>query len=286
MTVLRQRIYRVTVGTIRVGAPAHVAFEIERGVSAQPNKTTVKLWNLSLSHQRQIEQSADQQVIIEVGHESTDRGLERIFQGRVFRAPGRGSRDAQPTLRTEVAALDVVTHVEARDAGREYQQRRTARSFAPGASPATVLRGLVEDIGVGEGNLNEAITVATSSGITFDEGLVVSGQAARELTQILRGVGLRWSVQHGAFQALRGATPLQVQAVRLAPSTGLIGSPEPGTRGRVKAHAILTSDIWPGRAIVLESARTSGTFTVRSMKSTGDSHTNDWQSELQLEAVA
>jgi hypothetical protein len=203
----------------------------------------------------------------------------------VFRAGRRSGRDAQPTIRTEIAGLDAVTHIEARDGGREYQQGRTARSYGPGVRPSTVLRGLVTDSGASFGNVNEAAAIMDASGITFDEGFVVAGSAARELAQLLRIFGLRYSIQRGAFQAMRGGAPLQITAVRLAPETGLIDDPEPGTRGRAKATAILTSDIWPGRAVVIDHPRMSGNFVVRSMKSTGDSHTNEWQSELELEAA-
>lgn len=285
VTALFGRLYRIAIGAAAAGAPARVHFEIDRGVHAQPNKAIVQLWNPSLEHQRAIEQSHDAQVVVEVGHQSTQRGLERIFSGTVFRGGGRSGHDAQPTVRSEVAGLDVVTHVEARDGGREYQQSRASRSYAPGVAPSTVLRGLIADFGVGVGNVNEAAAVMDASGITFDEGIVVSGQATRQLTQLLRVFGLRWSVQSGLFQAMRGGRPLQLSAVLLSRDTGLIGNPEPRTRGRAKATAILTSDIWPGRAVSIDHPRISGDFTVRSMKSTGDSHTNEWQSELELEAA-
>jgi hypothetical protein len=293
VTALSQRLYRATVGTLRIGAPARVAFEIERSVRATPNKATLKLYNLSLAHQRQIEQSGAAQVVIEVGHASTARGLEQIFRGELFRggrggtgASASGGAGSQPAIRSEVTPVEVVTHVEARDGGAAYQQARTARAYEPDVAIETVLRALIADVGIGAGNVDDTVAaIATTGATTFGEGFTSSGQASRELTRVLRTFGLRWSIQHGAFQALAGTTPLATQAVLLSPRTGLIGSPEPGTRGRVKARAILTPDIWPGRAVVVESARVSGRFVTRGMKSTGDSHANDWTSELELEAA-
>lgn len=293
MTAVSQRIYRATVGTLSIGAPARVGFEIERAVRHTPNKATVKLYNLSLAHQRQIEQSGAAQVVVEVGHASTGRGLEAIFRGELFRggrggtgSSASGGAGAAPPNRSEVTPVEVVTHVEARDSGAVYQQARTSRSHEAGVSVGTVLEGLVVDVGIGRGNLDDAIAfVSAAGGDVFGEGFTASGQATRELTRVLRTFGLRWSIQHGVFQAMRGGQPLATQAVLLTPATGLIGSPEPGTRGRVNARAILTPDIWPGRVVILQSARINGRFVTRGMKSTGDSRANDWTSELELEAA-
>lgn len=286
MTQLRQRIYRVTVGELQIGAPARVSFDIDRGATSPVGKATLQIWNLSASHQRQIEQLEDTaQVVLESGHESTGRGLERVFSGHVFRGGGHGGANAQPTLRTERSALDAVSHVEARDGGAECQRRRSARTFGEGVSFGTIMQALVGDLGVGNGNLSQAVAMANEAGAgRFDEGYVISGQTSHEITRLLSAVGLRWSIQHGAFQALRGGEPLQTSIVRLAPSTGLIESPVPGTRGRCSAKAIMTSDIWPGRALLLESQRVEGRFTVRSMKGKFDSHGNDNQFDLELAA--
>lgn len=293
MSALRQRLYRATIGTLQIGAPARVAFEIERSVRHTPNKATVKLYNLSLAHQRQIEQSGAAQVIIEVGHESTGHGLEQVFRGELFRggrggtgASASGGAGAAPSIRSEVTPVEVVTHVEARDGGATYQQARTSRSYEPNVAIETVIRALIADVGIGQGNVDDAVaSIAEQGATTFSEGFTSSGQASRELTRVLRTFGLRWSIQHGAFQALAGSAPLNTQAVLLSAATNMVGSPEPGTRGRVKARMLLTPDVWPGRAVVIASARVNGRFVVRGMKSTGDSHANDWTSELELEAA-
>lgn len=275
------RAWRVTIGTLRVSAPLRVAFEIERSVRATPGKATVRIWNLTRDHQAQIEQATAAQVIVEAGYE--ERGIEQLFRGELFRARGQHG-GAQPGIRTEYDAVDAVTIVEARDGGREYQQARIERSFEPGVSVSTVLRACVDALGVGPGNLDEVAARAEleAGGSTYPEGTVLSGQASAELTRILRGLGLRWSVQHGALQVLERGRALQTQAVRLAPDTGLVGSPEVGTRGRVRAVSLLQSELWPGRVVVLESERVRGRYVARSVTYRGDSHGQDWYAECDL----
>jgi hypothetical protein len=282
MSKLFGRTWRVTVGTLRVDVPMRVAFEVERSVRSTPNKATVQIWNLTRDHQAQIEQAADAQVIVEAGYVS-DRGLETIFSGELWRA--RGSSSGPTGIRTERSgAVDAITHVEARDAGVAYQQARVERSFAAGVSVATVLRACADALGVGSGNLGDVADLAQldAGGTTYPEGTVLSGQAARELTRILDPLGLRWSVQSGALQVLRRGQSLRSQAVRLTPETGLVGVPEVGTRGAVKAVSLLTPDLCPGRPVLLESARVSGRYLVRSVTYRGDSHGQDWYAECDL----
>lgn len=270
-----RRVYRATVGTIRVSAPMRVGFEIERSIHPTPGKATLRLWNLTRDHQTEIEQAAAAQVIVEVGH-ADDRGLETIFSGGLFRAHG--------AIRTETEGVDAVTHVEARDGGRQFRGARIEQSFDRGVSVDTVVRACARSLGVGAGNVDAIASAAQlSNGSTaFPEGTVLSGPAALELTRVLASLGLRWSIQHGALQIQRRGEPLATQAVRLTPKTGLLGAPVVGTRGRVKAVALITPDLWPGRAVVLESERVEGRFLIQSAKYTGDSHTNDWHVEMEL----
>lgn len=279
MGTLFRRAWRVTVGTLQIAAPLRVAFEIERSVRSVPNKATVQLWNLTRDHQAQIEQAAAAQVRIEAGYEG-DRGLELLFVGELWRARGAGQ-----AIRTDrQGSTDAVTHVEARDGGIAYQQARVERSFEAGVSVATVLRACADALGVGAGNLGDVVELAEldAGGSVYPEGTVLSGQASRELTRILDSLGLRWSVQGGALQVLRRGAALRSQAVRLTPSTGLVGAPEVGTRGAVKVVALLTPDLWPGRAVVLESARLTGRYLIRSTRYRGDSHGTDWYAECDL----
>ena len=278
MTLFR-RAWRVTVGELRIEAPLRVAFSVERSVRSTPNKATVRIWNLTRDHQAQIQEAADAQLVVEAGYED-DRGPEQLFRGEVSRARANQA----PTSRTERSGQDVITFVEGRDAGGAYQRARIEQSFEPDVQVSTVVRACADALGVGAGNVEELAGIAElgTGGTMYPEGIVLSGQASRELTRILRELGLRWSVQHGALQLLRRGEPLQTRAIRLTPSTGLLGSPTVGTRGRVNARALLTPDLWPGRRVRLESERVQGRFSCRSVTYIGDSHGSDWFADCEL----
>lgn len=278
MGKLADRVWRITVGTLQVSAPMRVSFEIERDLRPSPNKATVKLWNLTRDHQSQIEQAARAQVIVEAGYEQ-DRGLRQLFRGELFR--GRGGAGVGTAGE---GAVNAVTTVEARDGGVEFQQARVSQGFEPDVDVATVVRACARAMGVGLGNVDEVLASAEleAGGNTFPEGTVLSGQASRELSRVLEALGLTWSIQHGLLQLLSRGQGLDRQAVRLAPETGLVGSPEVGTRGRVKVTALLSADIWPGRPVVLDSDRVSGRYLARAATYSGDSHGQPWYARCDL----
>ncbi len=277
MTLLFNRDWRVQVGEVLVEKPLRVAFEVERTTRPQPNTATIRIYNLARSTRNRLQQEERATVSLEAGF---DGDTSQIFQGQVVRARANQTRPS----RVERDALDIVSIVEAADSGQEYREARVSRSYEPGVSITRVLRDCASALGVGAGNVREVEALAALSGgeTTYTAGTVLSGQTSRELTRILASYGLRWSVQHGALQVQRRGEPLQSQAVRLSSATGLVGSPEVGTQGRVKATALLTPDLWPGRRVVLDSQLVEGQFLVDSIKYDGDSHGDAWYAHLQL----
>jgi hypothetical protein len=262
------RLARVTVGTLRAAAPLRIAFEVERSVHGR-GKARATVYNLTRSHQSEIEAAADAQLVVEAGYRD-DRGLEMLFSGRVARSHGHD----QPSRGSRSEGRDVATFVDGTDGGIEMRERRVSGSYGPGVQVATVARACADALGVGAGNLEEALAAVGSP--TLPAGTVLTGSAARELSQLLASFDLHWSVQHGALQVLGLGGALPVEAVRLTSSTGLIGEPELGTRGRVRVTALLTPDIAPGRPVLLESRRASGRYVTRSARYTGDTEGDEW----------
>lgn len=281
MTSLFIRDWRVQIGELVVEAPLHIGFDCERTTRAQPNTGTIRLYNLSRSSQALIEEARDATVILEAGYLD---GRAQIFRGQVSRARSNQA----PPARTTRDGLEVLSEVEVTDSGANFRQARVCQSFQPDVSILTVMRACSDALGVGEGNLAEVQGFAELEGgqTVYPEGTVLAGQASRELAQILRSYGLRYSIQHGAIQVHRRGRALQTQAVRLAAGTGLVGAPEIGTAGRVTARALLTPDLWPGRRVVLDSERVDGQFLVDSIKYEGDSHGEAWYATLELRPEA
>lgn len=281
MTTLFRRDWRVQVGELVVRRPLHVQFDIERTTRPQANAATVRLYNLTREHQALVEAAREGVVVIEAGFIDN---VSQIFGGHVVRARAGARSGAREPVKMERDGPDVVTIVEALDAGGELRSARVARSYQAGVSVTTVLRDCVEALGLGEGNLREVERLAALEGgqTSYPEGTALDGQASAELTRILASYGLRWSTQHGTLQVQRRGAALQTQAVRLHASTGLLGSPEVAANGHVTVRALLTPELWPGRRVVLDAERVQGRLTIASLKIEGDSHGDAWQATCRL----
>lgn len=281
MARLFLREWRLQVGELVVERPLRVSFDLERTTRSQPNTGTIRAYNLSRDSQALVEGAAGATVSLSAGFRDQ---TAQIFLGQVSRARGN---EVAP-VRSSSDGLEVVTLVEVTDAGQAYRQARVAQTFQPGVSVLTVLRACVGALGVGEGNLREVEAFAELEGgqTVYPEGTVLAGQAARELSRILRSYGLRYSVQHGAIQVTRRRRALQTRAVLLRSGSGLVGAPDIGTGGRVKVRAALTPDLWPGRRVVLEAERVEGQFLVDAIRYEGDSHGDAWWATCELSPEA
>lgn len=261
------------VWSLRIGSHDVTGLDFEADVSKstkrEPNKCTLTVYNLSKQHRDAIAKGTE--IEVNAGYERAG-GAHRRFIGAVKKVA---------ISRNDV---DVVTKLDAEDAGDAYRTSRINRSFAPGTSIEVVVRALVGSLDVGPGNLEDWVRgLGLEDGSTsFPSGYVVSGSAPRELTRVLHSAGLRWSVQNGVLQFRERGQPVRSTAVRLAPDSGLIGSPTIGEKGKVTAETLLQPDIYPGSIVTLESDQLRGQYTVASLKDALKSRGAEWKSTLEL----
>ncbi len=252
-----------------------VSFKIERSTARAPGTAEIRLWNLAPTTRAAVE--AGQVIILRAGYEDPPR----LFRG-----------DIRGAYSERVGLTDRVTVVSARDGGHAYSTARISRSYAPGTRVATVLRDVVADLDIGEGNLGDFLSgfAFTNSAQTFPDGFVAAGPARRVLDGLLRGAGLRWSVQSGALQIQDRGGAISGRSVLLASDSGLLESPAwdetgrrtSGRRGFVTAKSLIQADLEPGRAVRVESEAVTGDFEIRSVTFTGDTRGNDWAADMKL----
>lgn len=264
--------WRVRVDTLRFTG-LDISFDVEKSLRREPNKCTLRVLNLSADHRRQLEQLNTTRkrgpgrirVELEAGYRET--GMSMVFRG-----------DLRTALSTQEDDGTWVTTLEGEDGGRAVLWARVNRSFPAGTRVDQVIRACAEAMGVGVGNLEDAIQGARleGAGATFTEGTVLSGPAPDELDGVLRSVGLTWSVQNGVLQLLQRGQALQTTAVRLTSDTGLVGTPGRAADGTVTAKAFINPELYPGRQIQLDSPNVRGFFRVRKAKYSGDSAGDTW----------
>ena len=280
---LFDRDYRVRVDTIEV-SELDVAFDIVRTVKRQPNTSSVRIYNLSPEHQKQIENLSLRE---KSGTTTTRTGgkirveIEAGYVGSrslIFRGDLRFAE-------TKQEGSDYVTSIEGDDGGHSALTATVSRSFPAGTSVATVVRACAQALGVGQGNLADLeASLRTEAGNTFTAGTTLFGPADKELDRVLRSCSFRYSIQSGNLQITRPNRPLQVTAVLL--TSNEIERPTANPDGTLEVVAPILPDLYPGGRVQLETASKQGLYGIVEVNYVGDtsSDAQDWYARLRLKA--
>lgn len=276
MTKLFRRAARIVVDTIELASDPDkpqsldVRFSVERSLKPEPNTAEIQIWNLSPDHRSQLEELDRVSCTIEAGY--ADR-MSLLYAGTIR------------TTFTERQGPDLVTTLHTGDGEKEYQQSRINLSIAKGTPNVSVLDQVVAKLGIDVGNLASAAGALAAEPLIFPAGGVLSGSASQILSRIAQSLGFEWSIQGGALQILRTNAGLAATATKLTPDTGLVGVPSVDTKGILTAQALLIPEIFPGRLVVLESARLSGNYRIQKCAYTGDTAGAEWYVSIEAKKL-
>jgi hypothetical protein len=229
-------------------------FKVQRSLSKEPNTAEISIWNLN-AQTRALLQELNLHTVLEAGYVGS-RAV--IFSGELeYGSPGRDGTDWISTLQSA-------------DGGQQISQARVNLSFGGGTGVGTVLLRLAEELGLGLGNVAEKAREGSLRGAVTEylQGIALNG-----------GLGL--SVQDGQVQLLAPLETLRGDAALLTQRTGLVGSPEAGEKGRIKARCLLQPDLIPGRRVRIESDQVTGFFKVTRSTFVGDTWGQDWYSDIE-----
>lgn len=263
MTLRFSRVVKVTVGALEV-SELHVEFSIEKTLKPEPNTCELTIYNLSRNHQAQLEQLEPKKgdlrgipVKIEAGYETTGTSLLWLGDLREVYSLRQGP--------------DVLTFVGSGDGERAVAKSQIDQSFGPGTPLDVALRAVADALGVGRGNIAQAVNSLTKEGraalqAPLAEGFVFSGPTARLMTDWLASAGLTWSIQGGVLQLLNRGSALAEEAILLdsvsGVNTGLLDSPAVDNDGVLTARILMTPDVYPGRLAVVKSRYVEGQFRI------------------------
>jgi len=246
-----------------VGGPEgglEMSFEVTKSLKKSANKAKFTLYNLSKDSIGALE--AKGTVVQLIAGYADNAAL--LFTGQVAKRGVVSRRDDHT----------VTTEVDAGDGELDLAKTRSDLSLAPGATSAEALDLLLGKMGIGKGN------VADLEPKTFSGGYVHAGWARDAITEICRDLGVAWSIQDGALQALApSAAKKGEEAVLLSASTGLIGSPTREKEG-IQAVSLLQPRLKPGGLVRIESEFVTGDYKVTEVKHTGSFRGGNWYTEI------
>lgn len=261
-------------GIVRNGQPAplKVAFQIERDLTSTANKSSISLYNL----QQQTRQSLglNSQIQVKAGYTGLVGVIYTGFCKRIVSAR---------------SGPDIVTTMECGD-GEPYITYATIdKSYAS----AVKLSQCIEDIAAAMSVDFNGVTFAVKPGVvrglpnkTYTRGMHLHGSCRSQLDKLLHPLKLEWSVQNGQLFILPHGAASTVVAQVLSAKTGLVGLPSKNDN-YFSFQSLLNPHLRPGGLVILDSKNTelSGTYKLRKVTYSGDSHGGDWVCECEADLL-
>ena len=231
-----------------------VTFEIKKTSTSAPNEATLEVYNLSKQNRTAID-AKGQGVVLKAGYLDVSGTL---LVGDVRRV--EHARQAP----------DIITRIEVRDGGQALYGSEFARSYGATSSRVAVVRDLVSTL------TGVSLGMVSASGLSGNVGrrLALSGLSRVCLDKVCRAWGVEFSVQDGVAQFLdptgtRGGGSV---AIKLSPTSGLIGSPAKTQRG-CTFTSLLRADMLPGSYVIISDTELGdGNYRVQSLVQKGDTH--------------
>jgi hypothetical protein len=249
-----------------------VTFDIEKHIGKEPNTCEVRVYNLA-ERSRYLVQNKPLYIRLEAGY---DGFRERLFSGDLVWAQ---------SMRESV---DWETRLLLGDGDRAFRFARVNRSYRSGITIRAALRDAASSMGF---TLPPNIAANPALDNQFVSGLALHGNAADEVTRLLKPLGLDWSIQDGRLQILDERQARPGEAIVISQDSGMIGVPEYGTPEKKSKPPVLTvktllrPGIIPGGLIKVEAAVIKGVFKVERVRHVGDTHGEDWFSEIEARQV-
>jgi hypothetical protein len=248
-----------------------VQFDIKRTLKKHPNSCVIKITNLNEAT-RSAFKHTPLRVTLEAGYVE---GVSTIFVGDVTYAI------------STLDGPDWITHLELGDGDRVYSHARVNKSYAAKTSYKTVLEDALKSIGQ---QLPENIRTHPAFNRIIEGGLALSGKHRDVLDGILKPYGFTYSSQDGQPMILHEDDTVGTTYV-ISEGNGMIGSPEFGKPDKktkapnVTIRALLYPEIRVGHPVRVESRDLTGTFKVEEVRARGDSHGDDWLTEVEVKPV-
>jgi len=275
----RVTVYRSEVGSF--GDPAtngleitdlRVQFAITKGTGSDPNTCEMVITNAAPDTRASLTKKP-LHVRIDAGY---DDDLKHLFRGDLR----YGASSFQPP--------EWFTKLQIADGDRAYRHAKSSRSYKRGTTVLTALKDVAATMGLA---LPANALVSADLKAQFASGEVIHGPSRDELTKLLAPYGYRWSIQDGKLVILKEAETRPDRALVVSQATGMIGSPEfgvPDKSGKTPALTVkmlLYPAITPGGKIEIQSRTINGVFKVEKVTHTGDTHGDDWFTEVECKPV-
>jgi hypothetical protein len=229
-----------------------VTFSIKRTLSQEPNTAKIEVTNSRLMEI--LSGAQNHTVSIDAGFAD---GMSRVYSGDVSHH------------QTKIDSADIVTSIEAADGYRAFGLATIFRTWSKGTPLKIVASAIASTMDLRFPDISGNLPSSFSA----------SGNSHKELTRLLDGIGVSWSVQNGKIR-IPGTVSSSILII--SEETGMIGSPSYDSAKRTTRVSSVGFFVQPGDRVVVKSKFHSGEFTVNECEYKGDTHGNDWNTDMVL----
>lgn len=239
-----------------------LTFRVKKNLKAEPNNVEIKVWNLAPATRLALGQAKVIIVQLDVGYGGDNH---TIYLGQL-----RGAT-------SEIDGPHIITTIASGDSEQAFAAQRVKLAVPAQASPQQILQLAATGLGVGMGNVGQAVLGATAS--TGGPSRTLMGSASKIFGAHARANGLEWSVQDGNLQVMPIGTTIgsSATAVLLSAGTGLIGSPSVDNKGILKCESLIQPGLTPGLPVVVQAANVNGAFRIEDSEFSGATWGADWK---------
>lgn len=131
-----------------------------------------------------------------------------------------------------------------------------------------------------------------ATGINLDEAvnaprLTLSGPVLGQVNRVARLNKLDWTIEDGRIVLTKRGEATKLPALLIDADTGMIGSPGPGEKGRLRVTTLLNPEARLRRLVQLRSREYSGWYMIRRIEHRGDSGFGpEFYTDLELSRIA
>lgn len=235
-----------------------ISFTVEKTASATPNSLEVKITNPSNDTTAAL-LTRDYTLLLEAGYKDN---AELLYAGDILVA------------RDTWQAPDRVVTLTCGDGAKAIRSATIFASFRGGTGARQIFARLADALGVPLGS------VAGVDDVQVLTGFSAAGSTRAALDTLARRLHLSWSVQDGELVVRKADEPERGEIILLDEQSGLVGSPERDDKG-VRFKSLLQPRIRPGRRVRVASRALRGDFLVEKVTHTGDTHSDDWSTDVE-----
>ena len=273
MSLLFNRNYRLEIeskDTLTTITQLRIQFLCKKNRATTANELTVKVYNPN--------QDTINQCLV-------SGSIVRLYAG--YNEEIKLIAQSQITTATPIyEGVDIILNLECLDGVESIRKTKVSISFQAGSTVKQVLNALVEYLQI-------PLKVAPDVDLNkkFNNGYSFAGGVGTALDEVTDRAFAKWAMQDGTLLIIGQSGTTNANAVLLTPDTGMIGTPMPiedtvnslevgEIRRGWKVKSLLQGDINPADIIAIESKFVKGQFVIESVEHKGDTHSNEWFSEV------